>query len=234
MNYFFCPEILQTNHSITFSAEESHHAVKVLRVSPGDEINILNGKGQKAIGHIEAIINKQLKVLIDNVETSDAKWPLISIALAILKKKERLEWFVEKAVELGAGRLILFHSAHTEKSRVDEMRLQKLMITALKQSGNLWLPEIVVNQSFVDLIKQPFDGMKFIAHCEDGDKLLLKHAYVQEKSALILIGPEGDFSSNEIKSALDQKFAPVSLGDLRLRAETAALTALLTLKIANE
>src|SRR6185312_11984664 len=230
MNYFFQPEELIEGIELTLTEEEGRHAVKVLRAAIGDHIHLINGMGQEAETEITNIKGARVDVVIQSVTTEKKHDHNLIIGLAILKKRDRLEWFIEKSVELAADKIILFHSQHTEKSKVDHGRLQKIAITALKQSGNLWLPEIVVDQDFKKLIGESFIGSKFIAHCREEQKPLLSKVYKASENALILIGPEGDFSEPEIKQAIDKGFTPVSLGNLRLRSETAALTALMMLQ----
>jgi len=234
MNYFYYPALFDVYETITLPEEESHHALRVLRLTIGDTIVLINGLGQKAEGKILFQEGKKIKVQFYKIENQEPPRYKITIALAQLKKRERMEWFVEKAVELGASEIIVFISEHTEKKKADLIRLHKIAISALKQSGNLWMPYIKTDNAFEQLVNEPFDGIKFIAHCEEGIKSLLKDAYQAKENVLILIGPEGDFSSKEIDLALKNNFIPVSLGDLRLRAETAALTALITLKVLSE
>jgi 16S rRNA (uracil1498-N3)-methyltransferase len=234
MHFFFCPENFETGKNLLLSEEESGHATKVLRLTRDQTIFILNGMGQCAEAGITNLKGRQVEADIKNIHSEMRTSHAISIALGILKKRDRLEWFIEKAVELGAHEIILFNAAHTEKTRIDEKRLYKIAVSALKQSGNLWLPEIKTGLSYEELIKAPHSGQRFIAHCEDAHKDLLKHVYAAGTDAIILIGPEGDFSGAEIKMALDHHYIPVSLGKLRLRSETAALTALTIFSILNQ
>ena len=234
MNYFFHPEALSENDELVLSDEEARHAIKVLRLTKGNSIQLINGLGQLGEGEITNITGNKISVVINKVDTEKKPHYEISIALAILKKRDRLEWFIEKAVELAVGKIFVFSSQHTEKSNADTKRLNKIAVTALKQSGNLWMPEIISDMGFKDIVSGSYPGSKFIAHCRDEQKQLLRDVYNKADSALVLIGPEGDFSEPEIKQAYDHGFVPVSLGDLRLRAETAALTALLTMQIANQ
>ncbi len=235
MNYFFHSENLLHGSRLTLSEDEGRHAIKVLRSSIGDSIHIINGKGQLAEAVITNIKGNNVEVAIENVKFENKPGYELVIGLAILKKRDRLEWFVEKAIELAANRIILFNSQYTEKTHLDTKRLQKIAISASKQSGNLWMPEISCSIDFHKVISENFSGEKYIAHCrEDGRKQLLNQAYKSSESALVLIGPEGDFSESEIRNALENNFYPVSLGNLRLRAETAALTALMMLQIANQ
>jgi 16S rRNA (uracil1498-N3)-methyltransferase len=234
MSFFYNPGILIAGSFLTFSDEESHHAIKVLRLSPGSPVSVLNGKGIRAEGEISSIKAGKVEVLLDKISGNQPAPPLASLAIALLKKRDRLEWFIEKAVEIGVDQLILFSSEHSEKKSTELSRINKIAISALKQSGNLWLPEITTGISFKDFIRKPYHGQKFIAHCDNGEKILLKSACKENENCLVLIGPEGDFSKKEIASALENDFVPVSLGSTRLRSETAALTALLTIHILNE
>ncbi len=234
MNYFFSPVNFEMGQNIVIPEEETHHAIKVLRLTQGQKINILNGKGQYAEAEIIEINQKRIIAGIRKIITEDLPKPKLSIGLGLLKKKDRLEWFIEKAVELGIARVILFSSDHTEKFKADERRIEKIAISALKQSGNRWLPEIKTGIPLNRLLSEPFHGQKFIAHCADGEKSNFKHACKPGEDAMILIGPEGDFSDKEINLATENNFVPVSLGNLRLRSETAAFAALMTYKLINE
>ena len=235
MNYFFDPSLYSEKQVLALSSEESRHATKVLRLSKGNAITIINGKGEKARGEISILNDKGMQVLVNEVFSEARPGYTLSIGLAVLKKRERLEWFVEKAVELAADRIVIFNSDHTEKHlKVDAERLNRIAITALKQSGNLWLPEIKVNAGFNEVVSENLKGLKFIAHCYEGDKMTLKQACKANDSITILIGPEGDFSLKEVDVAIANGFVPVSLGNLRLRAETAALAALMTMRLANQ
>lgn len=234
MNYFFHPEPMSEGVNLFLSEEEARHAIKVLRLTKGNSIQLINGLGQLGEGEIKSITGNRVEVLMTNVSSEKRPEYEISIGLAMLKKRDRLEWFVEKVVELAASKIFIFNSQHAEKSNADLKRLNKIIISALKQSGNFWLPEIVSGIDFREIVSGEYKGSKYIAHCRDGQKQLLRDLYQKAQSAIILIGPEGDFSESEIKLSAEHQFIPVSLGDLRLRAETAALTSLITMQIANQ
>jgi 16S rRNA (uracil1498-N3)-methyltransferase len=234
MNYFFHPETMSEGDNLLLTDEESRHAIKVLRLKKGNSIQLINGLGQSGEGEIKDIAANCVSVMINDVISEKKPDHEISVALAMLKKKDRLEWFIEKAVELAATKIFIFNSQHTEKSNIDAKRLNKISVSALKQSGNLWMPEIIGGLDFRNIISASYQGSKFIAHCRDEQKQLLRDAYHASQSAIVLIGPEGDFSEPEIKQSYEHGFVPVGLGNLRLRAETAALTALLTMQIANQ
>lgn len=233
MKIFYTSALEESTQRITLDTEESQHAVKVLRCFEGEHITLLNGKGLVADAEIAKPNAKACEISVQKIHLQPKPSAEIHIALANLKKRDRVEWFIEKSVELGASSVILFRGDHTEKLTIDADRLKKIAISALKQSGNAWLPELHIYQSLKMLLAENDTKNKFIAHCETDQTQLLKHAYPKGENALVLIGPEGDFSSNEIQLAIDNNCIPVNLGPLRLRAETAALTALLTLQVEN-
>lgn len=234
MKIFFHSQTLIDSDIAILSPEESQHAVKVLRCQKGEEVLLLNGKGQKAIGRIAEPDAKQCKVEIGTTFTEPEKKYSIHIALANLKKRDRVEWFIEKAVELGIDTISIFSSERTEKKGFDKARLDKIALSALKQSGNLYLPDIQVNLTLSELCNISFQGNKFIAHCLTDEKALFKYSYSPGEDVLILIGPEGDFSEREIELAIKKGFIPANLGPLRLRSETAAFVAALTIHILNQ
>lgn len=234
MKIFYHKETTADSQSIVLSEEESFHAAKVLRVTNGDKVVVLNGEGLEAEAVVEKADAKKCRLEIQSVTFKEKPQPEISIALAMIKKRERMEWFAEKAVELGAAEIIFFQSAHTEKAHADLKRIERIAISALKQSGNAWLPEIRAGISLNQLVEQEFADEKFIGYCPTGKEELLSRQYAKGKNARVLIGPEGDFSPAEVEQALRHDFRMVNLGPLRLRAETAALTALLTLQILNQ
>ncbi len=234
MNYFFHPGSLSEGEGLNLIDEEARHAIKVLRLTKGSSIQLINGLGQLGEGELTNVSGNRISVTIHKVISESKPDYEISIGLAMLKKRDRLEWFIEKAVELAADKIFIFSSQHTEKSNADMKRLNKIAVSALKQSGNLWMPEIITGVGFQDMVSGSYKGSKFIAHCRDEEKKLLRDTYHASESALVLIGPEGDFSEPEIKLAHDHGFVPVSLGELRLRAETAALSTLITMQIANQ
>lgn len=234
MKIFFSHNADSQDTEIVLDATESHHAVKVLRCAANEQVLILNGRGTKFLGNIKEAHPKVCVIIVNEVETSNPNLPEIHIALSLLKKREKMEWFVEKAIECGVSEISFFGSTYSERAKLDLERMQKIAISALKQSGNLWLPKINYFKSFKTLIEAPFSGQKFIAYCPTGQEKLLKNLYAVPNSAKILIGPEGDFSEAEVEAAFRHDFSSVSLGKLRLRAETAALQALITLQVLNQ
>jgi 16S rRNA (uracil1498-N3)-methyltransferase len=233
MQLFYEPSLKPGDNTFTLSKEEAQHAVRVLRKKTGDNISIINGKGALFQAIIKNADPNQFTVLITGYKEKEKPSPCFHICLALLKKPERIEWFIEKAIEIGVSRITIFTSRQTEKKNLKTERLAKIAVSALKQSGNLWLPEIDCSINFDTLVKSEFNGEKFIAYCRTELSKHLKYAAITGNDTIILIGPEGDFTEDEVTLALNNGFKEVSLGESRLRAETAALYALLTLQLTN-
>ncbi len=231
MQYYFQPDLQITEKHFALTPDESHHAVKVLRHNAGDILNILNGKGGKFTARILETHPKGCAMEVTGFVEEPAYSPKIHIALSLIKSRERIEWFLEKAIEIGVTELSFFTSHQSEKRGLNEERLQKIAVSALKQSGNTWLPKINALTSFDKLIKSEETGMKFIAYCPVDETELLRQKHTSGSDAIILIGPEGDFTQDEVNNARNNGFVEVSLGTNRLRSETAALVSLVYLKL---
>jgi len=228
---FFAPQILTDN---TLPEEESAHCIKVLRKKEGDLILITDGLGNFFDAQIEDAHPKHCKVTILETIKQIKPWnSRIHIAFAPTKNMDRNEWFAEKATEIGIDRITPLLCRYSERREIKLPRLQKILVSAMKQSQKAYLPELDSMTVFNDFIKQPFEGQKFIAHCYPGEKKLLKEIYTKGENVLILIGPEGDFSEKEVEMALKNGFESISLGESRLRTETAALVACNTIQIIN-
>ncbi len=215
--------------------DEAQHAVKVLRLQSGDAVELVDGVG----GFYNAIItnphHKRCEIEITNCQTDYEKRDFyLHIAIAPTKNIERLEWFVEKCTEIGIDEITPVLCRFSERKILKEERLEKIMVSAMKQSKKAYLPKLNPLQSFEKLVKQNFSDKKYIAHCYEGEKNLLQNLYKKGGSALILIGPEGDFSLEEVESAIQNGFQPVSLGKSRLRTETAGVVACHTISMMNE
>lgn len=229
---FYAPDI---RANLELPHDEAIHCAKVLRKQPGDEILITDGKGY--FFNAVLTVATQKHCLVDIVdEISPAKnWTFeLQIAFAPTKNIERIEWFAEKATEIGIDRFSPLLCRYSERKDIKTARLEKILVSAMKQSQKARLPQFDELESFATFVKQAFDGQKYIAHCYDGEKKLLKDVYKKGNNALILIGPEGDFSEQEVQEALSNGFVPISLGDSRLRTETAALVACHTLHVLNQ
>ncbi len=236
MHLFYTPDI--TTPSYTLNEEESKHAVRVLRLAVGDKIQLIDGNG----GWYEAEITNDnpkrcsVNILDIKKEVGKRTWNL-HIALAPTKNMDRLEWFVEKATEMGIDEISLLDCSNSERTIVKNERIQKVAIAAVKQSLKAYIPKLNEMTSYKKFIAAAgnFQGEKFIAHCNSRDTLPhLKNLYSSDKNAMILIGPEGDFTLDEVKLALDNGFKEINLGESRLRTETAALYACTALNILNE
>jgi len=233
MHIFYTPELSGTTY--TLDESESKHCVRVLRLEQGDEIILVDGRGGFFTAEITEANPKRCSVRVVKTELNFGQSGFqVHIAIAPTKNIERIEWFLEKATEIGLSRVIPLLCRYSERKGIKTDRLEKVMISAMKQSLKAYLPQLDQLTKFGDLIKQPFDGQKFIAHCEDQHRDLLKNLLVPNQNYLILIGPEGDFSSEEIEQALKSGFQPVSLGDSRLRTETAGLVACHTFNLMNQ
>lgn len=228
---FYSPDI---NINPQLPEIESYHCVKVLRMKSGDEITVTDGKGYFYNCILIDAHPKHSTVSITNrVEIPLKRNFKLHIAFSPTKQMDRNEWFVEKATEIGIDRFSPIISNFSERKDIKVEKLIKTAISAMKQSQHSFLPQIDDPVSFNDFIKLPFNGRKYIAHCYDTPKTPLSKTYGKGENALILIGPEGDFSESEVESAISKGFEPVSLGESRLRTETASLIATHTIHVIN-
>lgn len=233
MNVFYLPDAQLGN--ISFPEEESKHIVKVLRMREGDNFCVTNGKGSIFDAElIDAHPKRAVANLSNQRQGYDNRSFKLSIAIAPTKLNERTEWFLEKATEIGIDEIKLFASYHSERRIANVERFRKIVIAAMKQSVKSNMPVIEEIQSFDKLVKQDFDGQKFIAWIDDNVKEQLCDLYNKGANALVLIGPEGDFSKEEVELAKNNGFVPVSLGEARLRTETAAIVACHTIQLINQ
>lgn len=233
MHLFYAPEI--SSSFVTLSVEESVHCLKSLRHKKGDKVLVSSGKGKVYISEIFDAIPGQCVLKILDQYSQPHDFPLITLAVSPVKNPDRLEWLIEKATEMGFSVFQPYISSHSEKSKINLQRLEKISIAALKQSQGAFLPVLQNTVTFHELVQQDFSGQKFIATCLTFEKKpLLKHVYKPGNKAMLIIGPEGDFNEEEIHLAQQNGFLPVSLGQSRLRTETAALVALFTIHFVNE
>jgi len=233
MNLFYTPDI--NSNSYTLSEEESKHCIRVLRLKEGDIIQLIDGAGGFYSAKILDANPKKCEVEITEIKKDFGKRNYyLHLAVAPTKNIERFEWFVEKATEIGIDEITPIKCEHSERTIVKTERLNKVAVSAMKQSVKAYLPKINEMVSFDQFIKQDFSGQRFIAHCFDLPKQSLKTVYQKNKNALILIGPEGDFSKAEVDLAHKNNFQEISLGNSRLRTETAATVACHTINLVNE
>ncbi len=239
MQLFYCKDITP-NAFCTLDAEESRHAVRVLRLREGDELNVTDGRGNLYRCRIVTADDRACVIEAAEQEFSALHSPFsIHLAVAPTKNPSRMEWLVEKAVEIGVGEITLLNCDHSERTFLKTDRLEKLAVSAMKQSLHTLLPEIHPAVSLRDWLNSQLSivnsQLKFIAHCEsDKPRTPLATALTPGKDAVVLIGPEGDFSPEEIALALECGFQPVSLGPSRLRTETAALYAVTAFNLIND
>lgn len=232
MRIFYAPDIL-TNPVLP--EIESGHCIRVLRQQTGDIIDISDGKGFFYKGKITEAHQKKCRIEIVETLAVQKPWTgCLEIAVAPTKNMDRMEWFAEKATEIGIDRISFIKSRYSERKEIKTERIEKIAVSAMKQSEKALLPDISEMIEVKQFIHQSFSGRKFIAHCYPGEKPLLSKIYKGGEDATILIGPEGDFSEEEVEAALKCGFEAISLGESRLRTETAALTALQTLHIINQ
>lgn len=217
--------------------EESKHCVRVLRLKEGDHIRLIDGRGNFYEVVIADANPKRCTVSIQSIHPDQGKRNyLIHIAIAPTKNTDRLEWFLEKATEIGIDEISPIECEHSERAVVKTERLNRVITAAMKQSIKAFHPSLNELKKFREVVveSRDFEGQKFIAHCREEEKASLKAAYQKGANALVLIGPEGDFSVDEVKFATDHGFIPVSLGSSRLRTETAAVVACHTINLLNE
>ncbi len=228
---FYSPNI---SENMELPQEEAGHCIRVLRLKEGDKIRLTDGKGCFYDAVISAVNGKRCMVNVIGSEQQSPLWKgHLHIAVAPTKLLDRNEWFLEKAIEIGVDEVSFLFSDHSERDVLKMERMERVAISAMKQSQKAALPILNPMTKFRDFINRPFLGEKFIAHCEDGEKIHLLDSMTAGQDALVLIGPEGDFSPNEIEMAFKAGFKPISLGPSRLRTETAALVAVHIMNLVN-
>jgi 16S rRNA (uracil1498-N3)-methyltransferase len=214
--------------------EESKHIVRVLRMKTGEKVLFTNGKGW--LYQCKMVDNhpKRCKFQVFDKVFFPKNSPHIHIAAAPTKNIARFEWFVEKAVETGIDEITPIICDHSERSKINRDRLEKIAVSAMKQSFRKWLPKINEIVTFDKFAAIPHQAKKAIAYIGEHDNELLKNYYRKDENAIVLIGPEGDFSKTELQQAINNGFHPISLGENRLRTETAALVACQTILFINQ
>lgn len=215
-------------NSAEINGDESHHFTKVLRGKVGQEIQITDGKGKMGKGIVSQINSKSVEIDLNDVIENHEKRPYkIHIAIAPTKSMERMEFFMEKATEIGIDKISFLKTFHSERKNINLDRCRKILVSAVKQSLKVYVPQLNDLVKFNDFVKENHPENKLIAHCDEGFTRLNFKEFIQpQKDYLILIGPEGDFSKEEIELALQNGFTGISLGNQRLRTETAALNAI--------
>lgn len=231
MHLFYTPDIATT---LELPQDEAAHAIRVLRLAEGSEVMLTDGKGSFYRAEIDMISGKRCYVRIVETITPDPLWRgHLHLAMAPTKNMDRIEWFAEKATEIGFDELTFLDCRFSERRVVKTERVEKILVSAMKQSLKPTLPLLNGMTPFDKFVSQPFEGQKFIAHCYEGEKEALLQALQPGENALVLIGPEGDFSPEEVQKAMTYGFRPITLGRSRLRTETAALVAVHMMNIVN-
>lgn len=232
MHVFYTPDIAS---NLELPEEEAGHCLRVLRLSIGDEIMLTDGKGCFYKAVISAASGKRCQVKVTETIPQEKGWNgWLHIAMAPTKNMDRTEWFTEKATEIGFDELSFLNCRYSERKVIKKERIEKILVSAVKQSLKATMPVLNEMTDFNKFVSRDFKGQKFIAHCYEGEKPLLKDILRSGEDALVMIGPEGDFSEEEVAKAIAAGFQPVSLGKSRLRTETAALVACHTLNLLNQ
>jgi 16S rRNA (uracil1498-N3)-methyltransferase len=233
MHTFYTPNI--QSDEFFLSEEESKHCVRVLRLKEQDAVYLIDGVGGLYTAQITDSNLKKCKVVVNHkIKEFGKRNYQITIAIAPTKNIERFEWFLEKATEIGIDRIIPVISFQSERRQIKPDRLNKILIEATKQSKQAYLPVLEDVCNYKDLIKRHFDGKKLIAYCSEEKKPYIKDLVSIGENVVIMIGPEGDFSADEIKLALENGYKGISLGNTRLRTETAGISACHSISVINQ
>ncbi|MDE6151268.1 MAG: 16S rRNA (uracil(1498)-N(3))-methyltransferase [Prevotella sp.] len=232
IRFFYAPEAKETEE---LPQEEATHAIRVLRLQPGDEIFLMDGKGVFYRAEITVVTNKKCLYRIMESMRQEPIWRgHIHLAIAPTKMMDRIEWMVEKAVEIGFDEISFLKCRFSERTRIRTDRVEKIVVSAVKQSHKAWMPAVNDMQDFKHFISQPHVGRKFICHCyeeihkDDFFSLItsqINNGVSENDDIIVLVGPEGDFSIEEVRMAIDNGYQSVTLGKSRLRTETAGLQA---------
>jgi len=226
MQLFFDKDLDTNQPTFLVEKDESKHILRVLRKKIGDTIYITNGKGLACEGEIIGMPSKQCEIkILEKYEQNELPYKL-HIGIGPTKSADRFEYFLEKVTEIGITEITPIICKNSERKRLNMSRCEKILQSAMKQSQRFYLPKLNELKSLDQFLSIDFSQTeKFIAHCEDREKFSFKETISESKDILLLIGPEGDFSKTEIDNILKNKFRPVSLGETRLRTETAGIVA---------
>ncbi|MCX6243244.1 MAG: 16S rRNA (uracil(1498)-N(3))-methyltransferase [Bacteroidetes bacterium] len=233
MHLFYSPVVSEGIHLL--AEEESRHCTRVLRLMEGDTIYLTNGLGDLHKCIIRDANPKKCLLEVESVQHEYRKrltW--LHIAIAPTKNIDRFEWFLEKATEIGIDEITPLFCAHSERNRINRERMQKILVAAMKQSLKAYLPKLNEPVEYLKFIQREFPGQKFTGYCETGREEELHKLYRKGTDVTILIGPEGDFSPEEIEQGKNRGLIPISLGKSRLRTETAGIVACNSINLLNE
>ena len=218
---------------IRLDDDESRHCLKVLRMGIGDIIHITDGRGNLFEAGISDVTSGRVTASVISTETRQPGNFRLHVAIAPTKNSDRLEWFIEKATEIGIDEITPVFCARSERTRVNHDRLKKILVSAVKQSLKTRLPRLNESSSLKDFLLEERTCFKFIASCLEGTEKEIQNVYTKGSDCVVLIGPEGDFSETEIESAMKAGYMPVSLGESRLRTETAGLYVTAVINLVN-
>ena len=221
--FFYQPQIIASS-SILLNEETSKHCIQVLRMILGERLQLTDGKGNAYIAAISKGDKRHCEVTIEETSFQLPSTKQITIGISLLKNATRFEWFLEKAIELGVSEIIPLLCSRTERQHFRFDRMQSIVIAAMLQSQQVWLPILHQPTNIQTVLQSSVQKQKLIAHCEAGDKQTIGNLDALQ-SVQILIGPEGDFTTAEIDAALQNFYLPISLGNTRLRTETAGVVA---------
>lgn len=236
MQLFYAPDLVPPEH--TLDEEESKHCIRVLRMSAGDPLSVTDGRGNLYRCEVVEADPRRCRIRVIECQEQFERLPYrLTMAVAPTKNADRFEWFLEKATEVGVEAIVPLETEHSERRSFKAERGEKVITAAMKQSLKAYRPVLHPLTAFRKAVEQPFDGRKFIAHCDPArtpaGKTYLAHALQRGESTLILIGPEGDFSPAEIDFAIAHGFEEITLGPQRLRTETAAVAATVMASVVN-
>jgi 16S rRNA (uracil1498-N3)-methyltransferase len=215
------------NNIALLEGSEKEHCIKVLRTQIGETVEVVDGKGNVFEGQLSSSEKLTATLTIIKKLAIQAILPAISVGICIPKNPSRWEWFLEKSTEIGVNKIMPIISKRSEKPTIRKDRNEQIILAAFKQAGQLYLPQLaqpIAFEKFIQTSEFNF-AKKFIAHCEENERTFLADKYKKGEEAIVLIGPEGDFTSEEIKLAVQKGFEPISLGNSRLRVETAGVVA---------
>ena len=235
MQLFYTPDIGSVVE-YTLPEQESKHCVRVLRLSEGDELNLTNGLGTMYKGEIISAQPKSCSIQIkERITDFEKRNYYLHVAIAPTKNIDRFEWFLEKATEIGIDEITPIVSEHSERKQIKPERLERVIVAAMKQSLKAYKPQLNALTNLSTFLKNNLGSQfKAIAHCNEGEKKLVKEFYSTGQPVTLLIGPEGDFSPEEVKTAVGSGFEEISLGSSRLRTETAGVVAVHTISMLND
>lgn len=236
MHRFYCPDIAET---LTLGEEDSKHCVKVMRLAEGNAIEVVDGNGNLYTCRITMAHPKRCAIEVLEKQFQPPHWGFrIVLGVAPTKHLDRMEWLVEKCVEMGVDRIIPLRCHNSERTVLKTERLRKIMVSAMKQSLKATLPTLDEMTPLEQVIAEPFDGARCIAYCDEQlpreQRQTLAEVYQPGQDVMVLIGPEGDFSPEEVSAAREAGFVPVTLGESRLRTETAGMMAVAAIHALNQ